>query len=330
MQNLRKFKVTTKLFLDRFRPYPYIMGLMPRPGYIAKTLGSVIHASAVVKGSLILNEPAWFQMNSGSFIRNLTVSGMHFCYIGENCSLYDKHIDQNTFVLNNEIIQGVDNRVKELTISVDLEGAYSVAESNTCNRQLIQKDSADCAKQIHAIFKELGINSTWYVVGDLLEDRYMGKVCEEIMADPEIEIGWHTQNHINYFLASEHEVDKDLEYAQRARLRYGLKLKNMAFPYNAVGYVDKVVLAGFSRLRGYVGQFYIPATVDFGDFTFLGASMFVGPYTVRSSSNKMPRKPANFNIFLHPVDWIGHDISPLRHFMSYIQKLAKAMDMTLC
>ncbi|GAX60357.1 xylanase/chitin deacetylase [Candidatus Scalindua japonica] len=330
MQNLRKFKVATKLFLDRFRPYPYIMGLMPRPGYIARTLGSVIHESAVVKGKLNLSEPAWFQMNSGAFIENLTISGMHFCYIGENCSIHDRHIDQNTFVLNNQIIQGVDNCVKELTVSVDLEGAYSLAEGSTGNHQLIQKESADRARQIHSIFKESGIKSTWFVVGDLFEDRYMGPVCDEIMADPDIEIGWHTQNHINYFSVSEHEVDRDLECAARVRLRHSLELKSMAFPYNAVGFVDKVVSAGFSRIRGYVGQFYIPATVDFGNFVFMGTSMFVGPDTVENCLNKIPQKPANFNIFLHPVDWIGHDISPLRHFMRNVQKPEKVMEKYHC
>jgi hypothetical protein len=149
----------------------------------------------------------------------------------------------------------------------------------------------------------------------------MRPVCERILSDPDIEIGWHTQAHLNCFTASRDDVKRDMEHAERVRRELSIRLTAMAFPYNAVGYLDEVLSSGFTKLRGYIGQYKLPFTVRFKGFTFCGTTLFLGPRDVKTCRKGLDSPFESSNLFLHPVDWIRHDLQPLRDiFLSLAQR----------
>ncbi|MBW2121318.1 MAG: polysaccharide deacetylase family protein, partial [Deltaproteobacteria bacterium] len=221
---LRRLKVGTKHLLDHIRPYFLLTGISPIPGYTARQFGSLIHREASVRGRLGLCEPAWFQMNRGAFCRNIRVPGKHFCYVGEDSSLLDRTVRSHTMVFDGAILEGRECPARGITVSVDLEGNTASSCDGSAGEREVQREAAERARIIHSIFQDLGLRTVWYVVGSLFEDREMKSLCEEIMDDPNIEIGWHTQNHINYFDADEDAVKRDMECADTIRHRYSLDM----------------------------------------------------------------------------------------------------------
>ncbi len=322
----RKFKVRAKLFLDFFRPYFRLTGMSPWPRWTAETFGTIIHPESIVSGNLHMWEPAWVQMNRGAECRNVKVPGEHFLFLGEGAVLENRNVINHTLVFRDRIIVGEEEISPMPTLSVDLEGNTAVCPGDSPESIAVQKEAAIIADRIHHLFQEFNLQSTWYVVGSLFDDPFMKPLCGRLIQDPDVDVGWHTQDHMNYFTADEAEVEKDMARAQRIRETYGIPLDAMAFPYNAVGHMETVLNNGFSKLRGYIGQYNLPFTVRFDGFTFLGSSLFLGPLTLQSSFRFLKRNKGACNIFMHPVDWIGYDLSMLKPFIecySYLTTIKK-------
>lgn len=319
----RRLKVRAKHALDVVRPYPWVTGLSPWPRWTAETLGSVIHREARVRGRLTLFEPAWFQMNRGSECRQISVPEGHFLYIGENADLEGRTIRNHTMVLRDRVLEGDAEPHPRQTLSVDLEGNTAVCPGDSPKSRAVQQEAARQADRIHRLFQEFGLKSVWYVVGSLLNDSLMKPLCERLIQDPNVDVGWHTQNHMNYFTADEDDVQKDMENANKVRELYKISLNAMAFPYNAPGHMETVLAHGFSKIRGYVGQLDLPFTVQFDGFTFFGSSLFLGPFTAATCIRSLDRQNGALNIFMHPVDWIGHNLTPLRTFIERYNQIPR-------
>lgn len=300
-----------KEWLDRIRPYGVVTGHSPWPKWTALQLGSVIHPSARVSGRLKMEEPSWFQMNRGAFCRNITIDGLYGVYLGEGASLVNARLSSHTLVLKDRVMSGMDCKPYQTSLSVDLEGCTPFYSPRSPKGREMQRQAAYCAGRIHAYFKYHGIKSTWYIVGRLFDDPHMGPVCEALTADCDVEIGWHTHSHLNYYASAPEEVLADLEKACRLREKTGIRLSAMAFPYNAVGHLALAMRAGFTKFRGYIGQYYLPATIRFGTIEFFGTSFYIGPHTDLSRLEKILNLKRNCNLFLHPVDWINHDMNRL-------------------
>lgn len=313
---IRATKVGLKRIIDPLRPYPFIMGVLPWAGWTARQLGSVIHPEAVVHGPLRLWEPAWFQMNRRSSCRNVAVPGRHFLYVGEDAVIEDQVVHGHTLVLGDRILVGEEVEPPCTTLSVDLEGNTAVCPGDSPRSRAVQRASAALGDSLHRLFREHGLRTVWYVVGKLFNDPCMRALCERLIDDPDVELGWHSWDHRNYFLATEDEIKRDMEHADQTREAFGIRLDALAFPFNAPGHIETVLANGFSSLRGYVGQYDLPFTVRFDGLSFFGSSLFLGPSKVNGCIRALEKAGGSLNIFMHPVDWIGHDLGPLREIMN--------------
>jgi hypothetical protein len=321
---LRRIKIRVKQVLDLIRPYPYLTRFCPRPAWTAGQLGSVIHTDARIRGPLRVWEPAWFQMNRHSVVHDVNIPGKHFLFVGEQTRLEHVTVHDHTFALSDRRLTGKDRTDKSVTLSVDLEGCVPFCSADTIRGRQLQKAALKKAKSLYAMLGEHRIPSTWYIVGSLFDDPDMAPFCETLMADPAIDIGWHSQDHLNYFLATPAAVERDMDHARRVRDRFNLPLDAMAFPFNALGHLDRVLSSGFNKIRGFVGQLYLPFTVDFDGFTFLGASQFLGPQTVEATIAAINRYRMNMNLFMHPVDWVNDDLAPVARVMQAILRRSAA------
>lgn len=262
-------------------------------------------------------------MNRGSECRQISVPEGHFLYIGENADLEGRTIRNHTMVLRDRVLEGDAEPHPRQTLSVDLEGNTAVCPGDSPKSRAVQQEAARQADRIHRLFQEFGLKSVWYVVGSLLNDSLMKPLCERLIQDPNVDVGWHTQNHMNYFTADEDDVQKDMENANKVRELYKISLNAMAFPYNAPGHMETVLAHGFSKIRGYVGQLDLPFTVQFDGFTFFGSSLFLGPFTAATCIRSLDRQNGALNIFMHPVDWIGHNLTPLRTFIERYNQIPR-------
>lgn len=317
----RKCKILFKRLLDPLRPYPAILRYCPKPARVAQAMGAIFAKDALVDGPLSLWEPAWVQVNAGAKIRGLSVDGPWCFYAGENTHLAGFKARTHTAVLADKILEA--RPLSSLPrLTVDFEGCSHARNRQTLQGEAVQRAACKCALQLHARLRECRLPSTWYMVGQLFRDPLMDRAISALMADPLVEIGWHSYSHINYFFSSRAEAAGDLEKLQALREASGLRLDCFCFPYNAVGWLDLCIEAGIREFRGYIGQYYLPVHMDFGYFSFRGTSMFLGPKTVNACLAKLPAPPG-FTFFCHDVDWVGQDMRPL---FSFIDQFRASLD----
>jgi hypothetical protein len=340
---MRIFLVSIKLLLNILRPiiniYNLILAISPFKILTAKLLGSICAPSAKVTGRLSLNEPAWFQMNRDSRAGSIIVRKNGCLLLDNNCLINDIDVSSPAIFTSKNSYIHHDRPIKTVTISIDLEGGVGLSHASARIFKKLQPqwNSYQTALALHSLFKKYSLPVTWAMCGHLFLDScdgghgfiendwygdwftfdpktsaesnpdwYMPGFVKLLKEDTTAEIAYHSFGHFNYCNASNATILKDLQWANHIRKQYNISLKTLVYPYNAVSHIEEALQCGFRFFRGYIGQYYLPVTVDFGSFTFYGTSMFVGPGNVKKriqSSNECIGK--NFNYFLHPENWVG-------------------------
>jgi peptidoglycan/xylan/chitin deacetylase (PgdA/CDA1 family) len=354
---IRRLLVAFKELLDRIRPwvdvYSHILRISPAPVTTARLLGAVVDTSARLDGDLLLYQPAWFQANSGARARAVRQGPGAFVLLDHDARLTENAVFQAPAIVTPQGVRtGCEVAPAAVTISLDLEGAVGLSQLAEPRFSALKRNwrSKDAARRMLDVFDEFLFPTTWAVCGHLFMDRcdgrhgypddarwlghdpgadaesrpdwYMPDLVRDLIAHPRVEVGYHSFAHVNHIAADAATVAHDVKLARQLRVDFGIPLDSYVLPYNAVGHVDALVAGGFSKLRGYIGQYYLPHTVDFGDFRFFGTSMYFGPSNIAARIGKVRECVGrNFNYFTHPEDWVGADLAPFRAWCARLAAL---------
>jgi len=337
---------------DRLRPYfnlyNFFIALSPSKKTAFRIFGAKINKGADIRGRVRVFEPAWIQLNRGAKIDGLKINAPASLLLDNETEGKNLQINQDTIILKDGILTGADLPEKRVTFSLDLEGGVGLAHAYKKNWKNLRSRwaSEETAYRIRELLKKYSIPATWAVCGHLFlegcnghpefnehdwygdwfkydpcgksnDGWYMSRIISDLKNDGLFEIGYHSFGHFNYLNAGRETVLEDLNWAKKIRAAHNLKLETFVLPYNGLAHIEEIVAAGFKNLRGYVGQYYLPKTLDFGQFRVFGTSQYVGPKTVSYCVKNMDKIAGrNFNYFTHPEDWVGEDLGRLEFFIS--------------
>jgi hypothetical protein len=364
---MRPLLVIIKVFFNLIRPhinvFNILLGISPLKAATARLLGSVISPTGFIKKKVILYEPAWLQINSGSGAKSIELQKDSFLLIDHHTACNDLVIVSPTILTSKGSYSQLDRPNKTVTISIDLEGGVGLSHVSPRYFKKLQSqwNSYETAFALHSLFNKYSLPVTWAICGHLFLDScngnhgfdehdwygdwftcdpisdmernpdwYMPDFVNLLKEDKTAEIAYHSFGHFNYLLASEQTILKDLQWAEQIRKQYDIPLKTLIYPYNAVSHIEEALKCGFNCFRGYIGQYYQHLTVDFGTFTFYGTSMFVGPSNIKKrvkSTNECIAK--NFNYFLHPENWVGCSLDFLERWCEALLNLREKGQITI-
>lgn len=347
-------------FFDLIRPiinlYNVFIKIIPAKIKILRLFGSVISSNVEISGKIAIWDPSWLQINKNSKVHNINILKGKSCYIGENMLIDNAIAEQDMFFVKNKIYANNDNSEKIVTFSLDLEGGVGLCHEPQKNWEKARKywDSKKAAIKIKDLLIKYNIPAVWGICGHLFlkecggnhgfEEQdwhgdwfkydpktnykensawYMPDLIGELIRNELFEVGYHSFGHFNYLYAKEKTIEKDLMIAGYLRKEKNIKLESIIFPYNGIGYVEKVLKNGFKNLRGYVGQYQQAKTINFGDFKFFYTSECLAEYSIGKSIQTMDKIIGkNFNYFTHPFSWTTEqDFANLEVFFKKLAEL---------
>ncbi len=365
---MRAILVAIKLFLNRFRPvinvYNLILAITPFKILTARLLGSICAPEVMITGHISLYEPAWFQVNRGASVGAITMRKNGCALFDYNSKASDIDISSPVIITSKNRYIQQDRHEKRVTISIDLEGGVGLSHASPqlFKKRQSQWNSSGTAVALYSLFRKYSLPVTWAICGHLFLDNcegdhgfvendwygdwftydpktaatenpdwYMPEFVEMLKKDNSAEIAYHSFGHFNYLHASDQTILRDLSLADTIRKQFRIPLQTLVYPYNAVSHIEESLQYGFRFFRGYIGQYYLPVTVDFGSFTFYGTSMFLGPLNIKKrikNINECIGK--NFNFFLHPEDWVGCSLELFEKWCKSLSYLREKELINIC
>jgi hypothetical protein len=355
---LVNIKILLNYFRDIFfNPYSFLLKFIPSPlkTSFLRAIGTCIEEGGKISGSVKLFEPAWIQVGKKSRLKDISANEKGIFWMDDGLIIQNRIINCPVIMTKDRTWKGTILDRKHITFSFDLEGGVGLSHASPKEWLKRRKDwhCQETAYHILDLVKKYEIPTTWAVCGHLFlescnghhefkerdwrgdwfiddpnsssienNEWYMPDLIRQLKNHPFVEVGYHSFGHFNYALCSPETALQDMIWAHRIRKEWLLPLETFVFPYNAPGHWSLLVNhGGFTSLRGYIGQYYLPYTIDFKDFRFFGTSQHIGPKSHPQAIRRLKKNTwSACNLFTHPEEWVNRDLGPLERCFEAIKQ----------
>jgi len=332
---------------------------------VSKKVQRLSNFARIGNNTKIINQikvpsPSYIELGNNVHLYSLQVMKEKYVFVEHN--VQEKNglrCDQHCIkTLHNKYL-GENIKGNFVTLSVDFEAGVALSHATSENWEYLRRfwNSKECVRRLAELFKKYRIPVTWAVCGHLFLEScsgnhgfeeqdwfgdwfqhdpcsnsqtdsswYMPDVIEELIKNPDFEIGYHTFGHSRYHYCSEKTVLRDMELADQIRKQWGLKLDSFVFPYNECGHFDLLKAGGFRNFRGNIGRI-LPSygIIDFKDFRFFNTTQMVAPETMDRCLRQLDDfgcQPANY--YTHCYQWAEHD--GWKKLEEWLMKIAQLRD----